>query len=322
MIMAAGSLLGIALHEGVSFPVGKVDYCNLYPLCFREYLEALGEEGLAELLGKRDWELISVFSGKLIDLLRKYYYVGGMPEAVAEYADSKDYNLVRRTHEQLLFTYEKDFSKYAPHSIFPQIKNIWNSIPAQLARENKKFSPGIIHKGSRLKDYELAMQWLVDCGLLYKVKQISKPSVPLLSYETSAFKIYMHDIGLLAAKAELDAITLLEGNRIFEEFKGALTEQYVQQEMVAKGVTPFYWASEGKAEVDFVFKQGQDIYPLEVKAEENLQSKSLRIYSERYEPPVALRTSMKNYRKDGWLVNIPLYAIGTDFLIDTLDTEV
>jgi len=312
-IIAGGSLLGVALHKGTSFPVGKVDFCNLYPLSFCEFLEGIGEESLVDLLRKKDWKLIAAFATKFTDLLRKYYYVGGMPEAVAEYVETKDYAEVRRIHEQILFTYENDFSKHAPINVVPRIKSIWNSVPAQLSRENKKFSPGIVQKGSRLGDYEVALQWLLDCGLLYKVKQVSKPSVPLISYETTFFKAFIHDVGLLSTKSELDVKTLLEGNRIFEEFKGSLTEQYVLQEMVANGIMPFYWSSEGKAEVDFVFKHESDIFPLEVKAEENLQSKSLKVYREKFNPQISLRTSMKDYRKESWLVNIPLYAIGMDF---------
>jgi len=316
-IIAGGSLLGVALHEGTSFPVGKVDFCNLYPLNFCEFLEGIGEENLAELLlrkDKRDWKLISAFAPKFIDLLRKYYYIGGMPEAVAEYAETKDYAEVRKIHEQILFTYENDFSKHAPINVVPRIKSIWDSVPAQLSRENKKFSPGITQKGSRLSDYEVALQWLLDCGLLYKVKQVSKPFTPLVSYETTFFKIFIHDIGLLSTKTELDVKTLLDGDRVFQEFKGALTEQYVLQEMTANGITPFYWSSNGTAEVDFVFKYESDILPLEVKAEENLQSKSLKVYSEKFNPAVCLRTSMRDYRRESWLINIPLYAIGTDFL--------
>lgn len=313
-IVAGGSLLGVALHKGTSFPVGKVDFCNLYPLNFHEFLEGIGEESLAELLRKKDWKLIAAFATKFTDLLRKYYYVGGMPEAVAEYAQSRDYTEVRKIHEQILFTYENDFSKHIPINIVPQVRSIWESVPAQLSRENKKFSPGIVQKGSRLGDYEVALQWLSDCGLLYKVKQISKPAVPLKSYETTFFKAFIHDVGLLSTMSELDVKTLLEGNRIFKEFKGSLTEQYVLQEMVASGTTPFYWSSKGTAEVDFVFKHGSDIFPLEVKAEENLQSKSLKVYKEKFKPQISLRTSMKDYRKENWLINIPLYAIGTDFL--------
>jgi predicted AAA+ superfamily ATPase len=221
-------------------------------LSFSEFLEGIGEESLAELLRKKDWSLITAFKTKFIDFLRKYYYVGGMPEAVAEYAESRDYDKVRKIHEQILFAYEQDLSKHAPHNIVPRIRNIWNSVPAQLARESKKFSPGVVQKGSRLGDYELALQWMLDCGLLYKVKQVSKPSAPLISYETNAFKIFMHDVGLLSTKSELDVMTLLQGNRIFEEFKGALTEQYVQQEMISNGIGLFYWSSQGKAEVDFI----------------------------------------------------------------------
>jgi predicted AAA+ superfamily ATPase len=314
-IIAGGSLLGVALHEGTSFPVGKVDFCNLYPLNFCEFLEAIGEENLVDLLNKKDWKLITAFKTKYIDLLRKYYYVGGMPEATQEYAESRDYGEVRKIHEQILFTYEQDFSKHAPTSVVPRIRNIWNSVHAQLSRESKKFSPGIVQKGSRLKDYELALQWLFDCGLLYKVKQVSKPSIPLINYETDFFKIFINDVGLLSTKSELDVKTLLEGNRIFEEFKGSLTEQYVLQEMISNGITPFYWSSNGTAEVDFVFKYESDVFPLEVKAEENLQSKSLKVYSEKYNPIIALRTSMKDYRRESWLMNIPLYAIGIHFLI-------
>ena len=313
-IIAGGSLLGVALHKGTSFPVGKVDFCNLYPLNFCEFLEGIGEAGLVEMLRKKDWKLIAVFATKYIDLLRKYYYIGGMPKAVAEYVESKDYTEVRKIHEQILFTYEQDFSKHAPINVVPRIKSIWDSVPAQLSRENKKFSPGIVQKGSRLNDYEVAMQWLLDAGLIYQVKQVSKPSTPLLSYETSFFKIFIHDLGLLSTKTELDVKTLLEGNRIFEEFKGALTEQYVLQEMIANGTTPFYWSSNGTAEVDFVFKHESDIFPLEVKAEENLQSKSLKVYNEKFNPQICLRTSMRDYRKESWLINIPLYAIGTNFL--------
>ena len=313
-IVAGGSLLGVAMHKGTSFPVGKVDFCNLYPLNFCEFLEAVGEESLVELLHKKDWKLITAFKTKFIDYLRKYYYIGGMPEGVQEYAESGDYDEVRKIHQQIIFTYEQDFSKHVPTLQIPRVRSIWESVPTQLARENKKFSPGIVQKGSRLKDYEIAFQWLFDCGLIYNVKQINKPGIPLKNYETDFFKIFIHDVGLLSTMSELDVKTLLEGNRIFEEFKGALTEQYVLQEMIANGITLYYWSSSGKAEVDFVFKYDSDVYPLEVKAEENLQSKSLKVYSEKYKPNIALRTSMRDYRREDWLMNVPLYAIGSDFL--------
>jgi len=313
-IIAGGSLLGIAMHSGTSFPVGKVDFCNLYPLSFLEFLEGIGETHLADMLRKQDWKLIATFSTKYIDLLRKYYFVGGMPEAVLEYVQTRDYTAVRRIQEQILFTYEQDFSKHAPINVVPRIKGIWDSMPAQLSRENKRFSPGIIKKGSRLSEYEVALQWLLDCGLIYKVSQISKPSLPIKSYETTFFKVFIHDVGLLGAKSELEVKTLLEGNRIFEEFKGSLTEQYVMQEMITTGIRPYYWSSDGTAEVDFVFSHKSNVYPLEVKAEENLQSKSMKVYRDKYNPHICLRTSMKDYRRESWLINIPLYAIGTDFL--------
>lgn len=313
-IIAGGSLLGLAMRHGTSFPVGKVDFLSLYPLSFVEYLEGIGEQGLVDMLLKKDWELINVFSSKFIDTLRKYYFIGGMPEAIVEYTDSGDYAKVRRVHEQILFAYQNDFSKHPPINIVPRLNSAWKSIPAQLSRENRKFSPGIVKKGSRVHDYELALQWLEDCGLVYKVYQVSKPGTPLNSYQTHSFKLFMHDVGLLSTMSDLDIETLLDGHRIFEEFKGALTEQFVLQEMIAGGIVPSYWSSQGKAEVDFVFKHKSEIYPLEVKAEENLQSKSLKVYAEKYSPPISLRTSMRNYRKENWLMNIPLYAIGTDFL--------
>ena len=312
-IIAAGSLLGISEHKGTSFPVGKVDFIKLFPMNFCEYLEAIDEKSLAELLINKDWELISAFSSKYIDLLRKYYFVGGMPEAVAEFIESKDYNAVRKIHEQILFTYERDFSKHPPKKISTRIKSIWESIPAQLSKENKKFSPGIVKKGSRLSEYEDAFQWLTDSGLIYKIMQINKPSIPLSSYTTNVFKIYIHDVGLLCTKTEIDLKHLLDGNHIFEEFKGSLTEQFVLQELVAHNITPYYWSSNSTAEVDFVIKHDLEVFPLEVKAEENLQSKSLKVYKAKYNPSLSLRTSMKNYRKQDWLINIPLYAIGTYF---------
>jgi len=313
-ILAAGSSLGVALHEGTSFPVGKVDFMNLYPMTYGEFLQALGEDDLLDLLRKARWDLIEVFASRYIDLLRKYYFVGGMPEAVFEYVQNFDYSEVRKIQKQILFTYDQDFSKHVPAKEVPRVRAVWNNVLVQLAKENKKFSPGVVEKNSRLKDYELALQWLQDCSLLHRVGQISKPHLPLAVYETGHFKLYLHDVGLLAAMADLDKETLLEGSRIFTEYKGALTEQYVAQELIAKGLTPYYWSSTGKAEVDFVLKIKTNVYPLEVKAEENLQSKSLKVYTEKHKPSLALRTSMRDYRKEIWMMNIPLYAISSDFL--------
>jgi predicted AAA+ superfamily ATPase len=312
-IVAAGSMLGVALHRGTSFPVGKVDFLDLYPMTYMEFLEATGNGSLAELLRSRDFSLISPFKGKYIDLLKKYYYVGGMPEVVASFVQQEDYSEVRRLQIRLLEAYEQDFSKHAPNETVPRIRMLWNSIPAQLAKENRKFIYGLIRQGARAKEFELAMQWLLDCGLIHKVCRVTKPGMPLIAYkEQSSFKVYMADVGLLAAKSGLDLKSLLEGNRVFEEFKGALTEQYVHQQLLADvGVAPCYWKAErAAAEVDFVFQHGSDIVPLEVKAEENLKAKSLRKYCERYSPRYAVRTSMSDYRKEDWLINVPLYAIG------------
>ena len=312
-IVAAGSMLGVALHRGTSFPVGKVDFLNLSPMTFTEFLEATGNGSLAELLRTRDFSLITAFKGKYIDLLKKYYYVGGMPEVVASFVQQEDYGEARRIQMRLVEAYEQDFSKHAPNETVPRIRMLWNSVPAQLAKENRKFIYGLIRQGARAKEFELAMQWLLDCGLIHRVCRITKPDMPLMAYkEQSSFKIYMADVGLLAAKSGLDLKSLLEGNRIFEEFKGALTEQYVHQQLLADaGIAPCYWkADRAAAEVDFVFQYGQDIVPLEVKAEENLKAKSLKKYCERYSPRHAVRTSMSDYRKEDWLINVPLYAIG------------
>ncbi len=312
-VVAAGSMLGVALHKETSFPVGKVDFLNLYPLSFTEFLEATGNGNLAELLHSKDFSLITAFRGKYIDLLKQYYYIGGMPEVVASFAEERDYKEVRRIQIRLLEAYEQDFSKHAPNEAVPRIRMLWNSIPAQLAKENRKFIYGLIRQGARAKEFEVALQWLLDCGLIHQICRITKPDMPLMAYQQfNAFKLYMLDVGMLAAKSGLDLKSLLEGNRIFEEFKGALTEQYVQQQLLADGgITPYYWMAErATAEVDFVFQHGSDIVPVEVKAEENLKAKSLKYYCEKYRPQHAVRTSMSDYRKDDWLTNVPLYAVG------------
>jgi len=313
-IVAAGSMLGVALHQGTSFPVGKVEFLDLYPMSFSEFLSATGNLQLSELIcaDQTDFEMITTFKGKLIDALRQYYYVGGMPEAVAAFAQRRDFSEVRRIQSRLLDAYDQDFSKHAPNETVPRIRMLWNSIPAQLARENRKFVYGRIREGARAREYELAMQWLLDCGLIHKVNRIMKPDMPLMAYtDQSAFKLYMLDVGLLSAKSELDLKSLLEGNRVFEEFKGALTEQYVLQQLLSDcHFKPHYWTAErATAEVDFVYQNDSDIIPLEVKAEENLKAKSLRQYFEKFQPKYALRTSMSDYRKEEWLINVPLYAI-------------
>lgn len=311
-VVAAGSLLGVAIHKGVSFPVGKVDTIELHPMNFREFLEAMGEVSLANLLSSKDFRLINDFREKYIFWLKNYYYVGGMPEAVSYFADHKDYVAVRNIQKELLAQYENDFGKHAETSDLARIRMVWNSIPMQLAKENKKFFFGQIKSGGRMKDYEIAIEWLLDCGLIKKVYRVSKPAIPLKAYtDFSAFKLFLLDVGLLGALSELDAASILEGNEIFVEFKGALTEQYVLQELVSEtDYTPYYYTSESaKYEMDFMVQKGRDVVPVEVKAETNLQAKSLKAYHAKFEPSYAVRTSMSDYRVDDWLTNIPLYAI-------------
>lgn len=312
-IVAAGSLLGVALHTGTSFPVGKVDFLTLYPLTFEEFLNGIGESSLATLLKSQDYVTINAFESKLTDLLRYYYYIGGMPEAVQTWIDTKDLREVRNVQNELLFYYSNDFSKHAPVEIIPRIQMVWQSIPMQLAKENRKFVYGLIREGARAKEFELAIQWLTDCGLIMKSTRISKPGMPLISYmQLSAFKIYLLDIGLLAAQSNLDARVILEGQKIFEEFKGALTEQFVAQQLLATGIQLYYYSKENSSgELDFILQKGTHIIPLEVKAEENLQAKSLREYCRKYNPDIAIRTSMSPYRKQDWMTNVPLYALTT-----------
>lgn len=312
-VVAAGSLLGIAMHQGTNFPVGKVDELQLYPLSYREFLLATDNAPLVELLDHLDWPLITTFKSKYIDLLRQYYYIGGMPEAVAAYVERGDFAEVRAIQNALLAAYEQDFSKHAPNNIVPRLRMVWQSIPAQLAKENRKFIYGMLREGARAKDFEVALQWLADCGLIHRVHRVSKPSVPLKVYhDLTAFKLYLLDVGLLAAMGDIDVRTLLGGNDIFVEFKGALTEQYVLQQLIAEvGVTPYYWSSEhGTGEIDFLFQLDGTIVPLEVKAEENLRARSLRSFNEKNPGLRPVRTSMSDYRKESWMENWPLYAIG------------
>lgn len=312
-VVAAGSLLGIAMHQGTNFPVGKVDELQLYPLSFREFLLATENAPLVDLLNHLDWSLITTFKSKYIDLLRQYYYVGGMPEAVAAYVERSDFAEVRAIQNALLAAYEQDFSKHAPNNIVPRLRMVWQSIPAQLAKENRKFIYGMLREGARAKDFEVALQWLADCGLIHRVHRVSKPGMPLKAYhDLTAFKLYLLDVGLLAAMGDIDVRTLLGGNDIFVEFKGALTEQYVLQQLIAEvGVTPYYWSSEhGTGEIDFLFQLDGTIVPLEVKAEENLRARSLRSFNEKYPGLRPVRTSMSDHRKEEWMENWPLYAIG------------
>lgn len=311
-IICAGSLLGIALHSGTSFPVGKVEFLNLYPLSFKEFLMAVGKEQYSDLLEKQEFALITNFKQTYIDLLKQYYYIGGMPEVVARFAENKDFNEVRKIQQQILKDYEQDFSKHAPNEMVPKIRMVWNSIPSQLAKENKKFIYGLIREGARAKDYENAIMWLSDCGLVHKVSRVSAPGLPLKAYEDlKAFKLFLVDVGLLSCMTGLRQKVLLEGNSLFEEFKGALTEQYVLQQLqTLPDMRIYYYTNErGSCEVDFITDDGEKIIPLEVKAEENLKAKSLRVYCDKYKPEIAVRTSMTNYKEQEGLVNLPLYAI-------------
>lgn len=311
-VIAAGSLLGVAIHSGISFPVGKVDTLELHPMNYREFLLAMGEEQLSALLSEEHHPLLSDFSDKYIFWLKNYYYVGGMPEVVQYYREHKNYDEVRNMQNAILEQYENDFGKHTSEYELPRIRMVWNSIPLQLAKENKKFFFGNIKKGARAKDFEIAIEWLQDCGLIKKVYKVTTPAVPLKAYiDFSSFKLYILDTGLLGALSELDAESILEGNTIFTEFKGALTEQYVLQQLISDTqYKPYYYAGEKSTyEVDFLIQKGKNIVPLEVKAEENLRAQSLKVYCEKFKPAYAVRTSMANYREQDWMTNIPLYAI-------------
>lgn len=311
-IVCAGSLLGIALHQGTSFPVGKVDFLKLYPLSFSEFLMATGNERFAKLLKKQDFEMITNFKQTYIDALKQYYFVGGMPEAVQSFAESKDFNEVRTIQKRILAAYEQDFSKHAPNEIVTKIRMLWNSIPSQLARENKKFIYGLVREGSRAREYETAIMWLSDCGLVHKVSRVNAAGIPLKAYEDlKAFKLFIVDVGLLGCMTGLHQRTLLDGDDLFVEFKGALTEQYVCQQLkTIEDLGIYYYTNDrGSCEIDFVIDTGEQIIPIEVKAETNLRAKSLKTYRERFEPELSVRTSMADYKKEDWLLNLPLYAI-------------
>lgn len=311
-IICAGSLLGIALHGGTSFPVGKVDFMSLYPLSFKEFVYATLGERYAQLLDAKDFELITPFKQVYINALKQYYFVGGMPEAVQSFVDDKDFNEVRSIQKRILTAYEQDFSKHAPADIVPKIRMVWNSIPSQLAKENKKFVYGLVREGARAKDYEAAIMWLCDCGLIYKVGRVNSGAIPLKAYEDlKAFKLFVLDVGLLGCMTGINQSVLLIGNELFVEFKGALTEQYVcQQFKTLPDIGIYYYNNDrNTCEVDFVIDVGDKAIPVEVKAEENLKAKSLKSYRDRFSPEISVRTSMADYRQDDRFINLPLYMI-------------
>lgn len=311
-IICAGSLLGIALHQGTSFPVGKVDFLKLYPLSFKEFMMATGNERYVEVLEKQDYQTVTTFKNVFINSLKQYYYIGGMPEVVLHFSEYKDFNEVRAIQQRILNAYEQDFSKHAPNEIVPRIRMLWNSIPAQLTKENKKFVYGLVREGARAKEFETALLWLSDCGLIHKVHRINAPGLPLKAYEDlKAFKLFILDVGLLSCMTGLRQKTLLEGNQLFKEFKGALTEQYVLQQLAAiPSISTYYYTNErNSSEIDFVIDNGEEIIPIEVKAEVNLMAKSLKVYRDKFSPDHCIRTSMSDYKQEDWLLNLPLYAI-------------
>ena len=311
-IIVAGSLLGVACHEGTGFPVGKVSFMNLFPLSFEEFLLAMGEERFVELLNKKDFKTIKLFNNKYEKLLKQYCYVGGMPEIVQDFVENKDFESVRNLQKEILSAYEEDFTKHIPTNTVAKIRLLWKSIPAQLSKENKKFIYGAAKEGARARDFEAALSWLINSGLVYRVNKITKPDLPITAYEDfNSFKLFVLDVGLLGAMTDLQADTIIDGNRIFEEFKGAIAEQYVlQQFKTIKDLPVFYWSNEtSRAEIDFVIQIKSDVVPVEVKAERNLQAKSLKVYMEKFKPNYAIRTSMADYKKTDNLIDVPLYGI-------------
>lgn len=270
------------------------------------------KERFAELLDRQDFQMITSFKQIYIDALKQYYFVGGMPEAVQSFSENKDFNEVREIQKRILLAYEQDFSKHAPNEIVPRLRMLWNSIPAQLAKENKKFIYGLVREGARAKEYETAIMWLCDCGLVHKVSRVNAAGIPLRAYEDlKAFKLFVLDVGLLGCMAGLRQHTLLDGNDLFVEFKGALTEQYVCQQLKnIEDLAIYYYTNDrGSCEVDFVVDTGEKIVPVEVKAEVNLKAKSLKTYREKFLPEISVRTSMADFKKEEWLVNLPLYAV-------------
>ncbi len=308
-IFAAGSLLGVAIHGGVSFPVGKVDFLTVYPLDFPEFLDAMGHSQLSAALESGDTALIENFNDLLIDLLKQYYFIGGMPEVVNSFIKDLDYYHAREIQNNILTAYENDFSKHAPISQLPRIRMIWQSIVGQLAKENSKFIYSILRKGSRAKEFELSIEWLKDAGLIHKVIRVSKPGLPVSAYaDWSDFKIYLNDVGLMCALGNLNAEIILSGHDLFKEFKGTVSEQFVLQQLISQGFHPYYWAPENAdAEIDFLIQKENQVVPIEVKSAENIRSRSLRSYYDKYQSKTCIRTSLAGFKKQDWMENIPLY---------------
>jgi uncharacterized protein len=320
-IFAAGSLLGVAIHQGVSFPVGKVEFMTLHPLNFHEFLNAMGKTALLDTVQNGDTELMELFRDQYIELLKQYYFIGGMPEVVNEFVQTNDYYKSRLIQDNILNAYENDFSKHAPIAQLPRIRLVWQSILPQLAKENSKFIYNILRTGARAKDFELAIEWLKDAGLIHIVTRISKAQLPIKVYaDWSDFKIYLNDVGLLCAIAGLAPEILLNENALFVEFKGTISEQFILQQLINQSYPAFYWNPENaKSEVDFVIQKENLLIPIEVKSKENLKSRSLRVYYDKYHPAICIRTSLSGYQKQSWMQNIPLYGF-QQWLSESINT--
>lgn len=314
-VMVAGSLLGITLGKGESFPVGKVDMLSMYPMDYEEFLSATGNDSWLAVLHSKDWTLVETMKPKMVELLRQYYFVGGMPGVVSQFVANADLQQVRTLQQEILEAYRRDISRHTSESESTRIRQVLSALPAQLAKENKKFVYGAIRKGSRAKDFELAIQWLLDAGIVYKVNRVREPRVPLKFYEDfDAFKLFLLDCGLLACLAEAPVDQMLVGNSVFTEFKGMFTEQYVMQQLKVLGFTPYYWSnSKTPSEIDFVIQQGSRVIPVEVKAEENVRARSLSQFVKDHAGLKGLRLSMKGYADQGWMENIPLFSVGAYF---------
>ncbi len=315
-VAVAGSLLGIAMHKGESFPVGKVDILNIYPMTYDEFLLAKGQRQMADILRSKDWETIRLLRTEYIKCLREYYFVGGMPEAVQGFIETNDANKVREIQDNILYTYRKDMSKHVPTSEANRINMVWQSMPSQLVKENKKFIYGVAKPGGRAKDFEVAIQWLIDAGLVYKSERVTTPKMPLKFYaDISSFKLFLLDCGLLGAMSETPPEIMLVANNGMGEAKGAFTENYMMSQLVAAyNTSVFYFSNEAKLEIDFLIQHGSNIVPIEARAEENLRSKSLSTFVAAHQGMHGLRFSMSDYREQGWMTNIPLYAASTYFL--------
>ncbi|MDE6002212.1 MAG: ATP-binding protein [Prevotella sp.] len=322
-IVACGSLLGIALHEGISYPVGKVDELYLYPMTFGEFLLANGKDKMQELLAESNWAVLSAISSEYIDLLRQYYYVGGMPAAVRAYAEGKGINAVRTEQKQILNDYDRDFSKHAPKRVVPRIRMVWQNIVSQLTKENKKFVFGAMKKGARAAEFEEAIQWLTDAGIVYKVNRVNAVQMPLKFYgDRDAFKLFIMDVGLMGAMADVPASQIMVGENIFKEYKGAFTEVYVESQLATTGIPVYYHSVErSRIELDFVIQLSDNVYPVEVKAEENVKAKSMKVFIESNPALKGIRLSMKNYENQSWIENIPLYAF-REYLSGRMDAVI